>query len=192
MSKGKNVLTTGQVAKICNVAPRTVSKWFDSGRLKGYRIPGSKDRRIPLSELDLFMKEHDIPGRTETDRISVLIINSNTAQASELAGHLSSLADYEIHTAEDEFTAGILIEKLRPAVVIVDTTDPAVETENICRDIRKNDTLRAINIIAVTGRRPRHAPDATPSPYFQKPLYFPDNLPEIIAEIEQTSTLPAC
>jgi len=35
------VFTTGQVAKICKVAPRTVSKWFDSGRLKGYRIPGS-------------------------------------------------------------------------------------------------------------------------------------------------------
>ena len=34
------VFTTGQVAKICKVAPRTVSKWFDSGRLKGYRIPG--------------------------------------------------------------------------------------------------------------------------------------------------------
>ena len=41
------VFTTGQVAKICKVAPRTVSKWFDSGRLKGYRIPGSQDRRNP-------------------------------------------------------------------------------------------------------------------------------------------------
>ena len=51
MAKGKNVLTTGDVAKICNVAPRTVSKWFDSGQLKGYRIPGSKDRRIPLQRV---------------------------------------------------------------------------------------------------------------------------------------------
>ena len=54
MAKGKNVLTTGDVAKICNVAPRTVSKWFDSGKLRGYRIPGSKDRRIPLNELIRF------------------------------------------------------------------------------------------------------------------------------------------
>ncbi|NLE61752.1 MAG: helix-turn-helix domain-containing protein, partial [Planctomycetes bacterium] len=29
MSKPKDVLTTGDVARICNVAPRTVSKWFD-------------------------------------------------------------------------------------------------------------------------------------------------------------------
>ena len=59
--KAKDVLTTGEVAKICNVAPRTVSKWFDSGSLKGYRIPGSKDRRIPLNHLVRFMKDHDIP-----------------------------------------------------------------------------------------------------------------------------------
>jgi len=40
------VFTTGQVAKICKVAPRTVSKWFDSGRLKGYRIPGSPGSQV--------------------------------------------------------------------------------------------------------------------------------------------------
>ena len=39
----KEVFTTGEVARICNVAPRTVSKWFDTGQLRGYRIPGSKD-----------------------------------------------------------------------------------------------------------------------------------------------------
>ena len=57
----KDVLTTGEVAKICNVASRTVSKWFDSGQLRGYRIPGSKDRRIPVSNLIKFMKSHGIP-----------------------------------------------------------------------------------------------------------------------------------
>ncbi len=50
----KDVLTTGEVAKICNVASRTVSKWFDSGQLRGYRIPGSKDRRIPVANLVKF------------------------------------------------------------------------------------------------------------------------------------------
>src|SRR5207247_7921820 len=60
-TKMKDVLTTGEVAKICNVAPRTVSKWFDSGALRGYRIPGSKDRRIPLNQLIRFMKQHNMP-----------------------------------------------------------------------------------------------------------------------------------
>jgi len=62
MAKGKKVLTTGEVAAVCNVASRTVGKWFDGGLLKGYRIPGSRDRRIPVAELVRFMKEYGIPG----------------------------------------------------------------------------------------------------------------------------------
>lgn len=55
------VYTVGQVAKIIDAAPRTVVKWFDSGQLKGYRLPGSKDRRIPKHYLLQFMKEHGMP-----------------------------------------------------------------------------------------------------------------------------------
>lgn len=53
--------TTGQIAKLFRVAPRTVSKWFDSGRMKGYRIPGSNDRRVPIECLRQFCKDHDLP-----------------------------------------------------------------------------------------------------------------------------------
>lgn len=53
----KDILTVGECARICKVAPRTVSKWFDSGRLRGYRIPGSQDRRIPRQSLIKFLRE---------------------------------------------------------------------------------------------------------------------------------------
>lgn len=53
--------TTGEVAKICKVAPRTVAKWFDSGRLKGWRVPGTQDRRIPREALALFLKQNGMP-----------------------------------------------------------------------------------------------------------------------------------
>ena len=72
-TKVKDVLTTGEVAKICNVAPRTVSKWFDSGALHGYRIPGSKDRRIPLNQLIRFMKQHGMPLNRETLLVAILL-----------------------------------------------------------------------------------------------------------------------
>ncbi len=65
MAKGKNVLTTGEVARICNAASRTVGKWVDGGLFKGYRIPGSRDRRIPIADLARFMKEYGIPGHEE-------------------------------------------------------------------------------------------------------------------------------
>lgn len=56
----KHVFTTGVVSKILSVAPRTVSKWVDTGRLKGHRIPGSQDRRVVYSDLITFVKSNNI------------------------------------------------------------------------------------------------------------------------------------
>jgi len=61
MAKANNVLTTGDVSKICTVSVGTVYKWFDKALLAGYRIPGSLDRRIPIAELARFMTEYNIP-----------------------------------------------------------------------------------------------------------------------------------
>jgi excisionase family DNA binding protein len=56
----RQVFTTGQVARMLNVHARTVSKWFDAGRLRGYRVPGSQDRRIPREALVAFLTDHGI------------------------------------------------------------------------------------------------------------------------------------
>ena len=60
------VFTTGQVARILRVAPRTVSKWFEAGEFnfastKGYRLPMCGDRRIPREALILFMRKRGFP-----------------------------------------------------------------------------------------------------------------------------------
>ncbi|MEM7810560.1 MAG: helix-turn-helix domain-containing protein [Planctomycetota bacterium] len=57
----KDVFTVGEVAHRCQVASRTAAKWIDEGLLKGYRIPGSRFRRVPRESLVRFMREHDIP-----------------------------------------------------------------------------------------------------------------------------------
>lgn len=68
---GDSVFTTGDVAKICKVAPRTVSKWCDSSRLKCYRIPGSQERRIPASYLRKFLREHGMEAYMSDPRLAV-------------------------------------------------------------------------------------------------------------------------
>ena len=63
--KTKEIYTTGEVAKICKVAPRTVSKWFDAGKLKGYKLPGAGDRRVQKDNLINFLTEYKFPIPTE-------------------------------------------------------------------------------------------------------------------------------
>ena len=102
----KDVLTTGEVAKICNVAARTVSKWFDSGQLNGYRIPGSKDRRIPVSNLVQFMRSHGIPmDGLMSGQSRVLVADSDVAVSEALIDVLSSETDYDLRTCSSAFFA---------------------------------------------------------------------------------------
>ena len=53
----KAVYTTGEAATICKLSQQTIIRCFDSGQLKGFRVPGSKFRRIPRETLIQFMKE---------------------------------------------------------------------------------------------------------------------------------------
>src|SRR4029077_9905867 len=100
-TKMKDVLTTGEVAKICNVAPRTVSKWFDSGALRGYRIPGSKDRRIPVNQLIRFMKQHGMPlNGLMTGCTRILIVDDEQDIVEVLEKILEDEAKYEVEVAK--------------------------------------------------------------------------------------------
>src|SRR5436305_1397879 len=105
----KKVFTTGQVAKICKVAPRTVSKWFDSGRLRGYRIPGSQDRRIPREHLLRFLKEHGMPlGDLEAEVYhKILVVGADAPMLGSLREQLREGDDFRIETAASGFEAGI-------------------------------------------------------------------------------------
>ena len=56
-----NVLTTGEIAAVCRVSSRTVCGWIDDGHLKGYRIPGSRDRRATADAVEQFLKANGMP-----------------------------------------------------------------------------------------------------------------------------------
>ena len=115
-TKVKDVLTTGEVAKICNVAPRTVSKWFDSGALHGYRIPGSKDRRIPLNQLIRFMKQHGMPlNGLMTGCTRILIVDDEQDIVEVLEKILEDEAKYEVEVAKGGFAAGVTRREVPPA-----------------------------------------------------------------------------
>src|ERR1700752_3495999 len=118
----KKVFTTGQVAKICKVAPRTVSKWFDSGRLRGYRIPGSQDRRIPREHLIKFLKEHGMPlGELEEEGLhKILIIGAEKLFIDRVQELLPEDDDFKYELANSGFEAGIQAESFHPDTIIID------------------------------------------------------------------------
>ncbi|MEC8250692.1 MAG: helix-turn-helix domain-containing protein [Planctomycetota bacterium] len=146
----REVLTTGEVAKICNVAARTVSKWFDKGDIEGYRIPGSKDRRIPKSSLIKFMKQHGIPlDGLMTGTTRVLVVESDVATRDTLLQVLGDNTGYELRGCENTFVAGIECERFAPHVVLLDTSLPG--GAEIVEAMQANED-RTTDFIAVCGR----------------------------------------
>ena len=149
----KDVLTTGEVAKICNVASRTVSKWFDSGQLRGYRIPGSKDRRIPVSNLMKFMKSHGIPmDGLMSGSTRVMIVDSDEEVIDTLSKILSEQTNYEVRTAFNIFEAGIECERFRPHVLLMDIHMTDGEGHDVCEVLRHNDDHQVTKIIAMSSK----------------------------------------
>lgn len=153
MARQKDILTTGEVAKICNVAPRTVSKWFDSGQLRGYRIPGSKDRRIPLNALVKFMKQHNIPmDGLQSGRTRVLIVDDESEIVEVLEKVLTEQANYEVRTAHTGFASGVECEKFRPHVMLLDMHLGDINGEAVLRLVRDNPDLQLTKVIAMSGK----------------------------------------
>jgi excisionase family DNA binding protein len=152
-TKVKDVLTTGEVAKICNVAPRTVSKWFDTGALHGYRIPGSKDRRIPLNQLIRFMKQHGMPlNGLMTGCTRVMIVDDEQDIVEVLEKILEDEAKYEVEVARGGFAAGLIAEKFRPHVMLVDMHLKDIDAPEVCKQVKKNPDLQLTKVIAMSGK----------------------------------------
>jgi two-component system response regulator RpaA len=149
----KKVFTTGQVAKICKVAPRTVSKWFDSGRLKGYRIPGSQDRRIPREQLIKFLKEHGMPlGELEEEEWhKVLLIGTEKLFNERLKELLPENDDYKFELANSGFEAGTLAQSFHPDTIIIDLGLGRFESVQITANLRRNDAYTATLIVGLAG-----------------------------------------
>src|SRR5262245_28953732 len=145
----KKVFTTGQVAKICKVAPRTVSKWFDSGRLRGYRIPGSQDRRIPREHLIRFLKEHGMPlGELEEEGWhKILIIGAEKLFIDRIKELLPEDDDYKYEAAHSGFEAGMQAETFHPDTIIVDLAMGRTEGRQIASNLRRNPAYETTLII---------------------------------------------
>lgn len=149
----KDVLTTGEVAKICNVASRTVSKWFDSGQLRGYRIPGSKDRRIPVSSLIQFMKSHGIPmDGLMTGNTRILIVDNDDEVVSTLQSILKEQTNYDVRVARSAFEAGVEAERYRPHVMLMDLHLSDGDGRDIVRVIMENDDLQVTKVIGMSAK----------------------------------------
>jgi len=148
----KQVFTTGEAAEVCKVSQQTIIRCFDAGRLKGFRVPGSRFRRIPREELIRFMKTNDIP----TDDFSqgkkrVLVVDDDPKIVDLMRDLLAQDERIEVRTAATGYDAGVVTTEFKPDLMILDYMLPDINGNVVCQTVRKNKDLAAMRIIIVSG-----------------------------------------
>jgi len=148
----KTVFTTGEAAKVCKVSQQTIIRCFDSGQLKGFRVPGSRFRRIPREQLFSFMKENGIPtDALDSGKRKVLIVDDDEELVELLVDVFERDRRFDIRTANNGFDAGMLVKDFRPDVVVLDVMLPDINGREVCQRVRSDSSLDDVQIICISG-----------------------------------------
>lgn len=148
----KTVFTTGEAAKICKVSQQTIIRCFDNGSLKGFRVPGSRFRRIPRDQLYAFMKENGIPTEAlESGKRKVLIVDDDEELTELMVDAFARDGRFDIKMANNGFGAGMLVKEFRPDLVVLDVMLPDINGKEVCQRVRNDPTMKAVKIICISG-----------------------------------------
>ncbi|HMO27201.1 MAG TPA: response regulator, partial [Tepidisphaeraceae bacterium] len=136
----------------CKVSQQTIIRCFDNGRLKGFRVPGSRFRRIPRDALLVFMKENGIPpDALDSGKTKVLVVDDDPEIVELFVDVLQRDGRFEVKTASTGYDAGILTQEFRPDLVILDYMLPDINGNIVCQTIRQRPEFESTKIIIVSG-----------------------------------------
>ncbi|MEK7390038.1 MAG: response regulator [Elusimicrobiota bacterium] len=158
MSKGEfgeRVFTTFQVARLCGVFHTTVINWANKGKL-GARVTPGGHRRIPLSELKLFMKKYEmpIPADIEDTHKRILILDDERVVTRWLERGFSKHKDrYAVQIANNPVDALVIVGKKQPDLLVLDLLMPGMDGFEVCRILKANPATKEMKIVAISGKK---------------------------------------
>ncbi|MDR1959997.1 MAG: response regulator [Planctomycetaceae bacterium] len=148
----KTVFTTGEAAKICKVSQQTIIRCFDSGQLKGFRVPGSRFRRIPRDQLFTFMRDNGIPtDALESGRRKILVVDDDQDLVELIVSVLEGDGRFETRTVNNGFDAGMMVKEYRPDLIVLDVMLPDINGKDVCQRVRRDPSLDDVRIICISG-----------------------------------------
>ena len=148
----KAIFTTGEAAEVCKLSQQTIIRCFDSGQIEGFRVPGSRFRRIPRESLVKFMKFNKIPlDGIESTTIRVLVVDDDVDIIELFGDALRADGRFEVATAQTGYDAGVLTQQFNPDVVILDYMLPDINGNVVCKTIRQNPQFAHMKILIISG-----------------------------------------
>lgn len=148
----KTVFTTGEAAKICKVSQQTIIRCFDSGQLKGFRVPGSRFRRIPRHELYMFMRDNGIPtDALESGKRKILVVDDDKDLVELITDVLERDGRFEVRSVNNGFDAGMMVKEYHPDLIVLDVMLPDINGKEVCQRVRSDKSMDDVRIICISG-----------------------------------------
>jgi two-component system response regulator VicR len=149
-----DLLTTGDVARYCQVSPVTVFRWVKNGKLKAYTTPGGH-YRIRKGDFHVFLKESGMPIREfffDYGARRVLVVSSEPQIAGFIVGSLrEDRRLYEVATATDTIEAGLQLAMFKPELIILDATLVGPRVPDVCGIMKNMSPVQPLKILLIAA-----------------------------------------
>ena len=189
--KNRTWVSTLEAAKLLGICHMTVIRRFDAGELNGFRVPGSRYRRIPKEELVKYARVNNMPepdfgrqsrpaagtaGTADTARRALVV--EDDGKMADLMAKFLKRSGWEVTVVDNGFDAGLMAGTLKPLLVLLDIMLPGLDGREACRQMRANAELSGTRILAVTALRDQDSIDeifeAGADAYLPKPFSLAD------------------
>jgi excisionase family DNA binding protein len=143
-------LTTGDVARRCQVTVGTVKNWIEAGRLPAFRTPGGHFR-IASDTFERFQAAFGFPLDSD-DRVRILVVDDQNDFVDLAVETLRDLLPTAlVETASGGYEALLKIGASQPHLLVLDLRMPALDGFEVCRRVKEAPESKATKILAMTG-----------------------------------------
>ena len=146
-------LTSGEIAAYCDVNLRTVIRWIESGKLKGFKLPGRGNNRVLVEDFIEFLERHNMPipeALKGTANPAVLIVDDEMPVAKSIQ-RVARRAGYDSYIATGGFQAGIMLSQHEPKVMTLDLSMPGMDGYSVIEFTRSQSKYKDLKIVVISA-----------------------------------------
>jgi DNA-binding response OmpR family regulator len=114
----------------------------------------------------------------------VLIVDDEQDIVEVLEKILENEAKYEVEVARSGFGAGVIAEKFRPHVILLDMHLRDVDGREVCKQVKSNTDLQLTKVIAMSGKMSDEEMNGLLATGFDGNLKKPFHVRQVIESIE--------
>ena len=184
MRTERRYLTTGDVARACEVSSASVKKWIAQAKLRAIRTPG-RHFRITVEEFQRFRAAYGFPLEPQTAR-RILVVDDSPLVVDFIVDALRDLQPgSKLESACNGYEGLLKVGSFGPDLLVLDLRMPGLDGLEVCRRVKANPATRATRILVITAfvdeGTAEEARRAGADGFLRKPL----RLDDLTAEVER-------